>query len=72
MSTQNVHLLPVSGLPLGCVVSVLPAALRRPQKKHALDFWSMYLMFLLSFLTISGSGTRGDLRSVRGGNQEQG
>ena len=26
----------------------------------------------LSFLTISGSGTRGDLRSVRGGNQEQG
>ena len=22
----------------------LPAALRRPQKKHALDFWSMYLV----------------------------
>ena len=27
----------------GASVSQLPAALRRPQKKHALDFVSMYL-----------------------------
>jgi len=28
----------------GASVWWLPAALRRPQKKHALDFWSMYLV----------------------------
>ena len=76
MSARNVHLLPVSGLPPGCVWSVLPAALRRPQKKHALDFWSMYLMLFCHFkrfqdqeqgvtLGLSGGATRnrGDLRS---------
>ena len=102
----------------GASVWWLPAALRRPQKKHApgiledvscvfcrcllmfydckcfCRFWGLppgclrrfgdlrkntpwisgacILCVFLSFLTISGSGTRGDLRSVRGGNQEQG
>ena len=32
------------GLPAGCVCDALPAALQNPQKKHALEFWSMYLM----------------------------
>ena len=32
-------------------VSELPAALRRPQKKRTLDFWSMYLVdFVISVL----------------------
>ena len=30
-------------------VSELPAALRRPQKKHALEFWSMYLVDVVDF-----------------------
>ena len=37
------------GLPPGCVWSVLPAALRRPQKKHVPGFWSMYFVYLIVF-----------------------
>jgi len=30
-------------------VSQLPAALRRPQQKHALDFWNMYFVDFVVF-----------------------
>ena len=37
-------------VPPSCAsVSQLPAALRRPQKKHALEFWSMYLVDFVDF-----------------------
>ena len=35
-------------------VSELPAALRRPQKKHALDFVSMYFMCFVIFNRFEG------------------
>ena len=35
-------------------VSELPAALRRPQKKHALDFMSMYFMCFVIFKRFQG------------------
>ena len=56
------------GLPAGCVCDALPAALQNPQKKHALDFWSMYLMGFIDccwflndvdiFLLVLGSPSR--------------
>ena len=42
-------------IPKPCVsVSELPAALRRPQKKHALDFVSMYFMYFVVFNRFQG------------------
>ena len=70
MSTRNVHLLPVSGLPPGCVVSVLPAALRRPQKKHAPGFWEhvscVFCRLLLMCMNLPALGSPSRVRLCGG------